>query len=249
MKLGLKCLIATVLITSSLSIAANAEVNNKSNLKNNSIVIEKETEDKDTLVPIKEILKDVDKEYKGSISIELEDAEKTKDKSNVKLSVNKVADVIDGEYKLTGDYSSSGLDLNINIITKANDLESAANKLAKLSKVNENILTTDENGKGKIENLEVGVYLVNAVDIANYENITPFLISIPTWSEVDNNMIYDVNAIPKHSPIPEVKIPGVPDTSYNNKTNIYLGLAAGCALLASVAFLIKNRTKKKIEEK
>lgn len=247
MKLGLKCLIATVLIISSLSIAANAEVNNKSNLKNNSIIIEKETEDKDTLVPIKEILKDVDKEYKGSISIELEDAEKTKDKSNVKLSVNKVADVIDGEYKLTGDYSSSGLDLNV--ITKANDLESAANKLAKLSKINENILTTDESGKGKIENLEVGVYLVNAVDIANYENITPFLISIPTWSEVDNNMIYDVNAIPKHSPIPEVKTSGVPDTSYNNKTNIYLGLAAGCALLASVAFLIKNKTKKKIEEK
>lgn len=247
MKLGIKCLIATVLITSSLSISANAEVNNKSNLKNNSIIIEKETEDKDTLVPIKEILKDVDKEYKGSISIELEDAEKTKDKSNVKLSVNKVADVIDGEYKLTGDYSSSDLDLNV--ITKANDLESAANKLDKLSKVNENILTTDENGKGKIENLEVGVYLVNAVDIANYENITPFLISIPTWSEVDNNMIYDVNAIPKHSPIPEVKIPGVPDTSYNNKTNIYLGLAAGCALLASVSFLIKNKTKKKIEEK
>lgn len=247
MKLGIKCLIATVLITSSLSIAANAEVNNKSNLENNSIVIEKETKDKDTLVPIKEIRKDVDKEYKGSISIELEDAEKAKDKSNVKLSVNKVADVIDGEYKLTGDYSSSDLDLNV--ITKANDLESAANKLAKLSKVNENILTTDESGKGKIENLEVGVYLVSAVDIANYENITPFLISIPTWSEVDNNMIYDVNAIPKHSPIPEVKIPGVPDTSYNNKTNIYLGLAAGCALLASVSFLIKNKTKKKIEEK
>ena len=247
MKIGLKCLIATVLITSSLSIVANAEVNNKSNLENNSIVIEKETKDKDTLVPIKEILKDVDKEYKGSISIELEDAEKTKDKSNVKLSVNKVADVIDGEYKLTRDYSSSDLDLNV--ITKANDLESAANKLAKLSKINENILTTDESGKGKIENLEVGVYLVSAVDRANYENITPFLISIPTWSEVDNNMIYDVNAIPKHSPIPEVKTPGVPDTSYNNKTNIYLGLAAGCALLASVAFLIKNRTKKKIEEK
>lgn len=247
MKLGIKCLIATVLITSSLSIAANAEVNNKSNLENNSIVIEKETKDKDTLVPIKEIRKDVDKEYKGSISIELEDAEKAKDKSNVKLSVNKVADVIDGEYKLTRDYSSSDLDLNV--ITKANDLESAANKLAKLSKVNENILTTDESGKGKIENLEVGVYLVNAVDIANYENITPFLISIPTWSEVDNNMIYDVNAIPKHSPIPEVKTSGVPDTSYNNKTNIYLGLAAGCALLASVAFLIKNKTKKKIEEK
>ena len=117
MKLGIKCLIATVLITSSLSIVANAEVNNKSNLENNSIVIEKETKDKDTLVPIKEILKDVDKEYKGSISIELEDAEKAKDKSNVKLSVNKVADVIDGEYKLTGDYSSSDLDLNVITIT------------------------------------------------------------------------------------------------------------------------------------
>ena len=242
MKLGLKCLIATVLITSSLSIAANAEVNNKSNLENNSIVIEKETKDKDTLVPIKEILKDVDKEYKGSISIELEDAEKAKDKSNVKLSVNKVADVIDGEYKLTGDYSSSDLDLNV--ITKANDLESAANKLAKLSKINENILTTDESGKGKIENLEVGVYLVNAVDIANYENITPFLISIPTWSEVDKNMIYDVNAIPKHTPLPEPIKPKVPDTNYNNKSYMYLALGSSLLLISTGTVVIGKRRKK-----
>ena len=242
MKLGIKCLITTVLITSSLSIVANAEINNKSNLENNSIVIEKETKDKDTLVPIKEILKDVDKEYKGSISIELEDAEKTKDKSNVKLSVNKVADVIDGEYKLTGDYSSSELDLNS--ITKANDLESAANKLATLSKSIENTLVTDSEGKGKIENLEVGVYLVSAVDIANYENITPFLISIPTWSEVDKNMIYDVNAIPKHTPLPEPIKPKVPDTNYNNKSYMYLALGSSLLLISTGTVVIGKRRKK-----
>lgn len=243
MKLGLKCLIATVLITSSLSVIANADVNNKNNLEGNSIVIEKETEDKDTLVPVKEMLQDIQKEYKGSISIELEDAEKVKDKSNVKFSINKVADVVNGEYKLTGNYSSSGLDLNL--ITKANELESAANKLAKLSEGSENTLVTDANGKGKIEDLEVGVYLVNATDIANYENITPFLVSIPTWNEVDKNMLYDVKAIPKHTPIPEIETPKVPNTSYNNKTNIYLGLAVGCAVIASVAFVMKLKVKKK----
>ena len=244
MKLGLKCLIATVLITSSLSVIANADVNDKTTIEGNSIVIEKETEDKDTLVPVKEILQDIQKKYKGSISIELEDVEKIKDKSNVKFSVNKVADVVNGEYKLTEDYSSSGLDLNL--ITKANDLEAAANKLAKLSKGNENTLVTDENGKGKIEDLEVGVYLVNAIDIANYENITPFLVSIPTWNESDKSMLYDVKAILKHTPITEIETPKVPNTSYNSKTNIYLGLAAGCAVIASVAFVMKNKVKKKV---
>lgn len=243
MKLGLKCLIATVLITSSLSFVAKADVNDKTTIEGNSIVIEKETEDKDTLVQVKEMLQDIKKEYKGSISIELEDAEKVKDKGNVKFSVNKVADVVNGEYKLTEDYSSSGLDLNL--ITKANELESAANKLAKLSKGNENTLVTDANGKGKIEDLEVGVYLVNAIDIANYENIAPFLVSIPTWNESDKSMLYDVKAIPKHTPIPEKKTPKVPNTSYNSKTNIYLGLSAGCAVIASVAFVMKNRVKKK----
>ena len=102
-------------------------------------------------------------------------------------------------------------------------------------------------GKVKIEDLEVGVYLVNAIDIANYENITPFLISIPTYNEAEKSMLYDVKAIPKHTPIPEIKTPKVPNTSYNNnKTNIYLGLAAGCAVIASVAFVMKNRIKKKV---
>lgn len=244
MKLGLKCLITTVLITSSLSFVANADVNDKTALEGNSIVIEKETEDKSNGASVNEILQNVQKEYKGSISIELEDAEKTKDKSNVKFSINKVADVVNGEYRLTEDYRSSELDLNT--LSKANDLEAAANKLATLTKDKENDLVTDTNGKGKIEDLEVGVYLVEAIDIANYENITPFLVSIPTWNEVDESMLYDVKAIPKHTLIPKINTPDVPNTSYNNKTNIYLGLAAGCAVIASVAFVMKNRVKKKV---
>lgn len=244
MKIGLKCLIATVLLTSSFAIFPKADVNNKAVIDNNSIIIEKEASVGDVILPSKELLQEIKEEQKGSILIQLDDTQKALDKENVKFSISKVADVIDGEYKLLENLSSTGIDLNS--IKNSNDLEVAANKLSKVVE-HENIIATDNSGKGKIEDLEVGVYLVKAIDIANYENITPFLISIPTWNEVDKTMDYDVNAIPKHTPLPEPNKPKVPDTNYNNKSYMYLALGSSLLLISLGTLAIgKKKENKKV---
>lgn len=241
MKIGLKCLIATVLLTSSFTIFPKADINNKAVIDNNSIIIEKETSIGDVTLPNNELLQEIKEEQKGSILIQLEDTQKALDKENVKFSISKVADVIDGEYKLLDNLTSTGIDLNN--LKNSNELEVAANKLAKIVE-HENIIATDNSGKGKIEDLEVGVYLVKAIDIANYENITPFLISIPTWNEVDKTMDYDVNAIPKHTPLPEPNKPKVPDTNYNNKSYMYLALGSSLLLISTGTVVIGKRRKK-----
>lgn len=96
MKIGLKCLIATVLLTSSFTIFPKADVNNKTVIDNNSIIIEKEASVGDVTLPNNELLQEIKEEQKGSILIQLEDTQKALDKSNVKFSISKVADVIDG---------------------------------------------------------------------------------------------------------------------------------------------------------
>ena len=241
MKIGLKCLIATVLLTSCFTIFPKADVNNKTVINNNSIIIEKEASVGDVILPSKELLQEIKEEQKGSILIQLEDTQKALDKENVKFSISKVADVIDGEYKLLDNLTSINIDLNT--LKNSNELEVTANKLAKIVE-HENIVTTDKSGKGKTEDLEVGVYLVKAIDIANYENITPFLISIPTWNEIDKVMNYDVNAIPKHTPLPEPIKPKVPDTNYNNKSYMYLALGSSLLLISTGTVVIGKRRKK-----
>ncbi|WP_308779982.1 hypothetical protein [uncultured Clostridium sp.] len=244
MKIGLKCLIATVLLTSSFTIFPKADVNNKTVVDNSSIVIEKEASVGDVTLPNNELLQEIKEEQKGSILIQLEDTQKALDKENVKFSISKVADVIDGEYKLLDNLTSVNIDLNT--LKNSNELEVAANKLSKVVE-HENIATTDNSGKGKIEDLEVGVYLVKAIDIANYENITPFLISIPTCNEVDKTMDYDVNAIPKHTPLPEPNKPKVPDTNYNNKSYMYLALGTSLLLISLGTLAIgKKKENKKV---
>ncbi|MBS6503329.1 MAG: hypothetical protein KH415_17210 [Clostridium sp.] len=85
---------------------------------------------------------------------------------------------MNGKYKVVDQYESINVDLNN--IKIATDLELAANLFKKVVST-DNILTTDKNGKCTIDDLDVGVYLLYATDISNYENITPFLVSIPTY--------------------------------------------------------------------
>lgn len=186
-----------------------------------------------------DILEDVDLNRTGSITITLPETEDNGDKSNVKFGLSKVADIVDGEYKVLEQYKNVGTDLN-NIKT-ATDLEIAANLFSKVVST-DNTLTTDGNGKCSIDNLEIGVYLVFATDIANYENITPFLVSIPSWNENDKAMSYDIKVIPKHTRIIEKEKHKVPSTGYDNKSFLYLGL--GTCLLVSSSILFVGSSKK-----
>ena len=175
---------------------------------------------------------------KGSITIKLADAKNNQSKEGVEFSISKIADIEDGLYKVKEDYKSVEVDLN-NIKT-ANDLELAAELFKKVAKT-DNLMKTNANGECNIDDLDVGVYLVYAKNIANYDNITPFIVSIPSWNEKDKSMSYDIQVIPKHTEIVKKEKPKVPATAYDGNS-IYLAL--GSRGLIGSATLFFNARKK-----
>lgn len=244
----LSCMLVTALLLSSISVIARADELDKTSIstESSSVTVNEEESSNTILIPkgVLESNKEILENKKGSISIELEDIDGLQDKGNVRFSIAKVADVIDGEYKMIEVFNGLGLDLNT--IETSVQLEEVANKLAseKLNKVidNEKELVTDYNGVGSVDNLEVGVYLVLPKDTAKYEKISPFLVSIPYWVEADKQMSYDVKAIPKHSPYPTIETPNVPDTSYNNKAILYGAIGGGLIALA-ITLRVSSRKK------
>lgn len=65
---------------------------------------------------------------------------------------------------------------------------------------------TNDYGTVKFNQLEKGVYLLQATNINKYENIVSTLISVPTFNnESKNSMNYDISIVPKHSPLIAVK--------------------------------------------
>jgi len=237
-------MISIALILSSLSIntfvyANDIRTDSRANI-GNSVVIDK-GDSVGTLLP-EGILEDVDLNRTGNITITLSDTEDNRDKGNVKFGLSKVADIIDGGYKVLEQYKQGEVDLN-NIKT-ATDLELAAN-LFKDIVTTDNILTTDRSGKCNIDNLDVGVYLVFATDIAEYENITPFLVSIPSWNEADKSMAYDIKVIPKHTKIIEKEKSKVPAMGYSSNAFLYLGIGSCLLVGSSILFFGVGKNKKK----
>lgn len=175
----------------------------------------------------------------GSISIKLADTEKSNSKEGVEFSLTKIADIQHGLYKVKEEYK--GVEADLNNIKTANDLELAAELFKKVAKT-DNLMKTDANGECSIEDLEVGVYLVYAKNIAGYDNITPFIVSIPSWNETDKSMSFDIQVIPKHTEIVEQETPKVPATAYDG-SSIYLALG-GISLVGSSALFFNIKRKK-----
>lgn len=176
---------------------------------------------------------------KGSITIKLSDIKSNVSKEGVEFSLSKIADGKDGVYKVKEEYSNVKVDLS-NIKT-ASDLELAAG-LFKESAKTDKLIKTNFNGECSINNLDIGVYLVYAKNIADYDNITPFLISIPSWDENKKSMSYNIQVIPKHTKIIEKEKSKIPDTGYNNKTFMYFTI--GSILLVGSGILFFGMRKK-----
>lgn len=232
-----RCLLSTVLVFSAMSITAFADnTNTGASIENrNSVVIDKGEVSGDNMllsgkeIPIK----------KGSIKISLSDTVNKNNKGNVKFSLSKVADVVDGQYKILDKYKSSEVDLNN--LKNSNDLDLAANLLKKVVKTDKT-LVTNANGECSIDNLDVGVYLLYASDISSYENITPFLVSIPTWDNTSETMSYDIEVIPKHTPLP-VKEPSknkAPSTGFNGG-GVFGALSLASLTGAGILFVAKRK--------
>ena len=143
----------------------------------------------------------------GSVTVNLEEGKKGTSVKNVELELIKVGDVVNGQYLFIDDLQDIEIDLNT--LETAEDMKNAAYTISKIT-VSKNIVgtrkTTNDYGTVKFDQLEKGVYLLQATDINRYENIMPTLISVPVFNnESKNSMNYDISIVPKHSPVIAVK--------------------------------------------
>ena len=143
----------------------------------------------------------------GSITVNLEEGKKGTSVKNVELELIKIADIINGQYFLINDLQNT--EVNLNTLETAEDMKNAAYTISKIT-ASKNIVgtrkTTNDYGTVKFDQLEKGVYLLQATDINKYENIVSTLISVPAFNnESKNSMNYDISIIPKHSPVIAVK--------------------------------------------
>ena len=227
------------------------EADSKQQIKPETYQQEKETDnmEKTSGKPAGEqSLAAVSGEGQGSITVQLEETEKKLPRKDVSFVCTKVADVENGSFVLTEDFQDTEVDLNQ--IENANQLELAAETLEKKTAGKaDTIRYTDENGTVKIDGLENGVYLVYAADIAGYENISPFLVSLPTFDETKGEMMMDVEILPKHTPLPEPEKKTVPKTGVEDKTTNYtvmaLAFLTGAVILSAI--LAGGRKKEKQE--
>lgn len=173
-------------------------------ITDSDLVVDKATVSGEQVLPDRTELEQVDKARTGSIQVELTDGKAGTEKSNIKVSCQKVADIVQGEYVLTGDYENAEVDLNA--IETSSNLKDVAEKLLAKSENSTNTDTTDESGIVTFNNLEVGVYLIYAEDSETYDTVDPSLIAIPTWSDSEEDMLYDVVITPKHTEKPDKEI-------------------------------------------
>ena len=146
-------------------------------------------------------------EVKGSVTVNLEEGKKGTSVKNVELELIKIADIINGQYFLINDLQNT--EVNLNTLETAEDMKNSAYTISKIT-VSKNIVgtrkTTNDYGTVKFDQLEKGVYLLQATDINKYENIVSTLISVPVFNnESKNSMNYDISIVPKHSPVIAVK--------------------------------------------
>lgn len=195
-----------------------------------------------------QVLTAEESEILGSISVRLEDTSENRTKKGVVMGVVKVADVSGGQFEMDKAYASSGVDLNN--IRNANELVIAATKLVRNAAAGEadQIITTDADGTAKTEALPVGVYLLYAVDTAQYEDISPALVSIPTFDDKKGEMVYDIEVLPKHTVPHQEGERSIPQTGMDEKILEYglisLGFLIAAILAGVVALLVKGKKKK-----
>lgn len=232
-------LLSAAMLTTMFAVPVSAE----GSIEDALIVDSAGSEGENSLLP-KDALASVSKDDKGSITITLSDGKgEGTSKEGVEFSCLKVADIEKGEYILADEYQTLGID--INNLQNSSDLEAAATKISEVAG-DGTLITTDMNGKLIFSNLDVGVYLIEASNDENYDDVTPLLISIPTWNETDGVMDYDVNVIPKHTPKPETpEEPCTPKPCPQTGVDSYTWLYFGGAALLGIALVAVNTVGKK----
>ena len=172
----------------------------------------------------------------GSITIHLEDTSEKISKKGVTFAYEKVAELKDGSLKMLEEYQD---ETDLNTIETTEISEALQGKIQQP----DGQITTDEQGQASTGKLETGAYLFYVTDKAEYENIVPLVISIPTYNDATNEMEFDITAIPKHFP-EEKESPVAPQTNFNSRVEPYI-LIGGLLIVIGVITLISSKDKKK----
>ncbi len=136
------------------------------------------------------------------------------EREGVRFSLEKVATLEDGNYRLLDAYTDTGVDLNG--LKTAADLAEAAQNLAQAAPeqpVQAVEMRTDSNGEARAI-LDTGVWLARQRDGAGYGWIAPFLCAIPSWDLDSQHMTWDTVVQPKREPFPDLVIEKVDEQGH-----------------------------------
>lgn len=133
----------------------------------------------------------------GSIQIILSDEGTGIKKEGIEFQCVKVADIVEGEYIFYEEISCN-IKSGTNEMMTAKEQEQMASALAEKT-YDSDIKQTDSKGEILFDDLGVGLYLLKAKDSKAYGTISPSLVAVPTWNEIEKEMEYDVKVIPKYT--------------------------------------------------
>lgn len=179
-----------------------------------------EPESGEQIFPPSEQLEMLEPEQLGSIQVQLTDGKNGTNKQNIRFYCTKVAEVVAGNYKLLEGFATANVELNE--IENSQQMKQAAESLCQIKHQTGQSETTDESGQVLFKELSVGVYLIRAEDVEVYDMIEPTLIAIPTWSDQDQEMKYDVSIMPKHTPRSEEEDKTAPQTGLDDQRGRYI---------------------------
>ena len=127
-------------------------------------------------------------EEKGKINIYLEES-KNSTSFDVEFKLVKVANLRNGTYNYVEELDNLNL-ADLNNLNTADALKSASNEISTaVAKKNIDGIfkKTDQYGYAQFNNLENGVYLLQATDINKYDNIAPTIVAIPSFDNSTNS--------------------------------------------------------------
>lgn len=142
------------------------------------------------------------------------------------LELYRVGDVSEDDgnfsFTLSSEFAGSGVSLDdVEAAGLADDLAAYATAQG----ISGSVYEVDGNGNVSASGLTLGLYLVTQPEAADgYEAITPFLVSVPMYDEVNESYVYDVDATPKVGTIslapeePEEPVEETPATGTDGST-------------------------------
>ena len=176
-------------------------------------------------------------ENSGNITVRIPSL-KGENVENIKVSINKVADIVDGQYVLKSDFKNVNVDLNK--MENGESYKKAAESFCRAidERTDRISLYTDSKGEIKAEGLEEGVYIVSSKGNENTGKLSAAIISVPQWDELSDTARYNIICEPKRS-IKSYKTNMIKEEIKTPKTgddkNVYYALGS---LTCSIIFII-----------